>query len=189
MFKLKSAQLISVLCAISFVLAGSAVASPAGVIPYACLSGDPYVLLAFDPVSDRVGYAAFGGGRYGQETIAETAAREFHEETRCVFDTPTADDLERLTPSEHGGFYSYVAEVPFTSILEIPEHPCDARIERYDWQWVRLSDLTTGLNSDEARPQVLVSLMHKTITLWEGGAATLRKAINDGLLDQDKVCQ
>jgi 8-oxo-dGTP pyrophosphatase MutT (NUDIX family) len=189
MFKLNPAQLRSVLCAILFVLAGSAVASPAGVIPYACLSGDPYVLLAFDPVSDRVGYAAFGGGRNGEETIAETAAREFHEETRCVFNTPTAAELEQLTPSKHDGFYSYVAEVPFISILEIPEHPCDARIERFDWQWVRLSDLTMGLSSEDARPQVLVSLMHKTITLWEGAATSIRKAINDGLLDQNKVCK
>lgn len=189
MFRIIPSHLSQAFCVFLFALSANASASPAGVIPYACVSGDPYVLLAFDPVKDRVGYAAFGGGRVGQETIAETAAREFHEETRCVFDTPTAEELERLTPSEHKGFYSFVAEVPFISILEIPEHPCDARIERYDWQWVRLSDLNTGLNSDGARPQVLVSLMHKTVTLWEGAAASIRKAINDGLLDPNKVCQ
>ncbi len=189
MIKLKPAHLREVLSAILFALAGNTFASPAGVIPYACVSGDPYVLVAFDPVSDRAGYAAFGGGRKGQETIAETAAREFHEETRCAFDTPTAEELERSIPSYYDGFYSYVAEVPFISHLEIPEHPCDARIERFDWQWIRLSDLTMALDSDEARPQVLVSLMHKYITLWEAGAASLRAAIKDGLLNEDRVCR
>ncbi|MGI9319413.1 MAG: NUDIX hydrolase, partial [bacterium] len=131
----RRADLTVILLVLSIVFYGSAFASPAGVIPYACLSGDPYVLLAFDPLSDRVGYAAFGGGPQGHETIAETAAREFHEETRCAFDTPTAEQLEKSLPSEVEGFYSYVAKVPFISHLEIPEHPCDARIERYDWQW------------------------------------------------------
>ena len=177
------------LIAILGALCANALASPAGVIPYACVSGDPYVLLAFDPISDRVGYAAFGGGRQGQETTAETAAREFYEETRCIFDTPTAEELANSKPSTIDGFYSYVAQVPFVSHLEIPKHPCTGRIERYDWQWVRLRDLTKALETGEARPRVLVSLAHKYITLWEGGAKSIRAAIEDGLLDQEKICR
>ena len=179
----------ALLCTIFCALSGVALANPAGVIPYACVSGDPYVLLAFDPISDRVGYAAFGGGRKGQETLAETAVREFHEETRCIFDTPTAGDLADSETSVVNGFYSYVAQVPFVSHLKIPEHPCTARIERYDWQWVRLLDLTEALKTEEARPRVLVSLMHKYITLWEGGADSIRAAMEDGLLDQEKICK
>lgn len=178
----------AVLISILILWTDIALANPAGVIPYACVSGEPYVLLAFDPVSDRVGYAAFGGGRQGNETVAETAAREFQEETRCVFDIPTVSELEVMTPSEVDGFYSYVVQVPFISHLEIPKHPCEARIERFDWQWIRLRDLIEGLNSGEARPRILVSLMHKYITLWEGGAETLRKAIKDGLLGLEKIC-
>ena len=174
---------------IFFALSGVALANPAGVIPYACVSGDPYVLLAFDPISDRVGYGAFGGGRKGQETTAETAVREFHEETRCIFDTPKADELSDSETSVVNGFYSYVVEVPFVSHLKIPEHPCAARIERYDWQWVRLVDLTQALKTEEARPRVLVSLMHKYITLWEGSADSIRAALADGLLDQENICQ
>ena len=164
-------------------------ASPAGVIPYACISGDPYVLLAFDPISTRVGYAAFGGGHKGNETIAQTAAREFREETRCAFDTPSAEQLQKLTPSLSHGYYSYVAEVPFLGPLAITEHPCEARIERYDYQWVRLSDLIAGLEKEEARPEVLVSLMFKTITLWDKSAASLRQARQDGLLREQDLCQ
>jgi len=165
------------------------VATPAGVIPYACIEDGPYILLAFDPVATRVGYAAFGGSRQANETIAETAAREFREETRCAFETPTAEQLEQLTPSESHGYVSFVAEVPFISHLAIPESPCDARIERVDWQWVKLSDLEAGLATDDERPQVLVSLMHKTITLWEKAAQSLRQARADGLIDSDKLCR
>lgn len=170
-------------------LVSAASASPAGVIPYACIDNDPYILMAFDPVTTRLGYATFGGAREGDETIAGTAAREFHEETRCVFDTPTAEELAAMKPSKSHGFYSYVAEIPFISQLAIPEHPCAARIERTDWLWVRLSDLEQGLESGESRPEVLVSLMHKYITLWDKSAASLRQAREDGLLDRTTLCR
>ncbi len=163
--------------------------SPAGVIPYACLSGDPYVLLAFDPVASRLGYAAFGGGREGDESIAETAAREFHEETRCVFDTPTAAELEKMNPSFSHGYYTYVARVPFIGTSLITEHPCEARIERYDYQWVRLSDLNIALENGQKRPEVLARLMFKNITLWEKSAESLRQAREDGLLPSQGLCE
>ena len=162
-------------------------ANPAGVIPYACLVDEAYVLLAFDPVVGRRGYGAFGGGRDLGESIAETAAREMREETRCAFDTPTAADLATKTPSDSDGYFSFVAEVPYVSQLDIPEHACDAGVERSDWLWVRLSDLKKGLAADEARPEVLVSLMHKYITLWDGAADSLRQAVADGLLP-DSLC-
>ena len=183
-------KLVSMLSGLALAAAsGAALASPAGVIPYACLHGDPYILMAFDPVTTRLGYATFGGARNGNETLAETAAREFREETRCAFDVPTAEDLSGLTPSESHGYYSFVAEVPFVSQLEIPEHPCDARIERTDWLWVRLSDLEAGLAGGETRPKVLVSLMHKYITLWGKAAKSIRQAQVDGLLDRQTLCQ
>lgn len=175
--------------ACSIVSPGAALAGPAGVIPYACIEDVPYVLLAFDPVATRVGYAAFGGASEGDETLAETAAREFHEETRCAFDRPTAEHLERLTPSESHGYVSFVAEIPFISHLAIPESPCDARIERTDWQWVKLNDLEAGLATDAARPEVLVSLTQKTITLWGKAAESLRQAQSDELLDGAKLCR
>ena len=162
-------------------------ASPAGVIPYSCVGGEAYILLAFDPVTDRRGYGAFGGGRQGTETIAETAAREMREETRCAFDRPSATDLAASTPSNSGGFYSYVAQVPYVPQGDIPDTPCDASIERMDWQWVRLADLLSALQGDEPRPEVLVSLMHRHITLWVGAAESLRQARRDGLL-HDSLC-
>lgn len=177
------------LCLSFSLVTSGALASPAGVIPYACVDGDPNVLMAFDPVTTRLGYATFGGAREGDESLAQTAAREFHEETRCAFDVPTAQQLEELQPSESHGYYSYVVEIPFISHLEIPNHPCAARIERTDWQWVRLSDLEQGLESGARRPEVLVSLMHKYITLWAKSAQSLRQARADGMLEGDRLCK
>lgn len=146
------------------------------------------MLLAFDPVSSRLGFGAFGGGRQGGESIAETAAREMREETRCAFDGPTAADLEASTPSNSGGFYSFVSQVPYIPQGEIPASACDAAIERVDWQWIRLSDLLTALQGDDPRPQVLVSLMHRVVTLWEGAAESLRQAQRDELL-HNNLCR
>ena len=44
------------------------------------------------------------------------------------------------------------------------------------------------LQGDESRPEVLVSLMHRMITLWDGAAESLRQAERDGLLHRD-LCQ
>jgi 8-oxo-dGTP pyrophosphatase MutT (NUDIX family) len=157
-------------------------ASPAGVIPYACLDGEAHVLLAFDPQSSRLGYGAFGGGSRGDETVAETAAREMREETRCAFDRPTAEALEASTPSHSAGFYSYVAQVPYIPREDIPKSPCEARVERYDWQWVLLADLLPALDGEVDRPEVPLSPMHQTINLWQGAAESLRQAKRDGIL-------
>jgi ADP-ribose pyrophosphatase YjhB (NUDIX family) len=166
-----------------------AAASPAGVIAYACIEDGPYVLLAFDPNTNRMGYGVFGGGKKADESIAETAAREFHEETRCIFDTPTAVQLAATRPSERDGYYSFVAQVPFVSPSAIPQNPCEARLERSDWLWVRYTDLISALESDQSRPKVRASLDLKYITLWEGAASALRAAIRDGLLAKQRLCQ
>ena len=178
----------AVLAAASAAVACVASAGPAGVIPYACPGGVPHVLLAFDPAAGRVGYGPFGGGGRPGESVAETAAREMREETRCAFDTPTAAELAGKTPSDSGGAASYVAEVPFRSGRDIAEHPCEAALERVDWLWVRLADLKTALDSGGARPGVAVAAGGRRITLWQGAAGTLRQAVRDGLLP-DSLCR
>ena len=124
-------RLTTVLAVLLSLFATHLSASPAGVIPYSCIVGDAYVLLAFDPVSDRVGHGAFGGGREGDETIAETAAREMREETRCAFDRPTATDLESATPSNSNGFYSFVYQVPYVPQGDIADSACRCRHRAY----------------------------------------------------------
>ena len=161
----------------------------AGVIPYACISDDAYVLLAFDPHPGRQAYGGFGGGDEEGETIAQTAAREFREETRCIFDSPTADELSTMKPSEHDGFYSYVTDVPFVSPLRFAHSPCDAEVERSDWLWVRWTDLSKALDSNASEPEVVASLVHKYIRIWDKAAASMRTAMADGLLPREGLCR
>ena len=173
----------------ALIISSASAASPAGVIPYACIEDGPYVLLAFDPNTKRLGYGAFGGRKENDESIAETAAREFYEETRCAFDRPTAVDLAATSPSERDGYYAFVAEINFISPLAIVESPCDARLERSDWLWVRYGDLIRALQTDEKRPRVFASLALKYIDLWEGAASSMRAAMGDGVLPIDGLCK
>ncbi len=166
----------------------SGFASPAGVIPYACVGEQILVLMAFDPASGRLGYGAFGGGREGSETIAETAAREFFEETRCAFDTPKAGDLEKIPHSNSDGFYSYVAQVPYKAVLEIETHACDAELERAGWQWFSLDDLLHALDTDDQKPSLKVFGSDLEIAIWDKAADSLRKAVQDGLLRPEVLC-
>jgi len=168
---------------------GTAFSGSAGVVPYACIEDGAYVLLAFDPKPNRRAYAPFSGGDKKGETVAQTAAREFYEETRCVFDTPDAELLAGMTPSIDHGHTTFVAQVPFVSPLKFPDHLCDARVERSDWLWVRWSDLYKGLMSNESEPVVVASLAHKYIRIWDKAASSMRGAIRDGLLPEKGLCK
>ncbi len=169
-------------------LPSAAIASPAGVIPYACIDDEAYVLLAFDPAPGRVGYGAFGGRANAGESLAETAAREMREETRCAFEGPSAAELAGLAPSISDGYASFVAEVRWIPPAEIPASPCEVAIERADWLWVKLPDLVAALDTGDARPRALAALEFRYINLWEGAAESLRAARRDGLLG-DALCR
>lgn len=168
---------------------GVAFSGSAGVVPYACIEDGAYVLLAFDPKPSRQSYAAFAGGDKKGETLAETAAREFNEETRCVFEKPDVKLLSAMTPSMDHGHATYVVEVPFVSPLMFPDHPCEARVERSDWLWVRWSDLHKALLTDEREPEVVASLAHKYIRIWDKAASSMRSAMSDGLLPEKGLCK
>lgn len=169
------------------VSASTAALPPAGVIPYACQNGEALVLLAYDNGKDRNGWAAFGGQPNQGETIAETAAREFHEETACVFPVPTAKDLETLETSAIGTFHTYVYEVPFVDSAKIEASRCGTPGERKDWVWFKLTDLIEALDNranvkDRFTPE-------KTYPLWFVGRVSLQEAVDDGLLPQDdSIC-
>ncbi|MBX2868324.1 MAG: NUDIX domain-containing protein [Acidiferrobacterales bacterium] len=173
----------------SLLFSGVAFSGSAGVVPYACIEDGAYVLLAFDPKPSRQSYAAFSGGDKEGESLAETAAREFNEETRCVFDGPDANQLSTMKPSMDHGHATFVAEVPFTSPLIFPDHPCEARVERSDWLWVRWTDLHKALSTDEREPEVVASLAHKYIKIWDKAADSMRGAMRDGLLPEKGLCK
>jgi 8-oxo-dGTP pyrophosphatase MutT (NUDIX family) len=175
---------------ITFVALAStqAMANPAGVIPYACVNGQTWVLLAYDPAPGRSGYAAFGGTQEAGESIAETAAREFQEETRCVFDHPDSTDLEPLPHSKSNGYVTYVAEVEYKSALQIEQHSCDAQLERAGWQWFDLENLLEALRTDLARPKLFARGDILQVTLWDKAADSMRQSMKDNLLVAEVLC-
>ena len=172
----------------ALVISASTVAlPPAGVIPYACKDGEALVLLAYDNGRDRNGWAAFGGQANRGESIAETAAREFHEETGCVFPVPTAADLEPLESSAIGTFYTYSYEVPFVDPAKIEASRCGTPGERKDWIWFRLTDVIDALDK---RADVVDRFdRDKTYPLWFVGRVSLQEALDDKVLPADNtVC-
>ena len=166
--------------------------APAGVLPYACQAEGAQELLAFDPALDRRGWGHFGGGAQGEETLAQTAARELHEETNCAFTGPTALDLRGRSPSRWGAFHTFFAPVVYRSPERIAE-PRDAcrDVERSQWVWVDHAELVAALDGDG---DGAVEMPTRTgeperIALWAGAAASLRKALADGVLPKDDPCQ
>ena len=178
------------LCLVILVtLSSTSLASPAGIIPYACILGKAYVLLAYDSGHKRNGYGGFGGKPSDIESIAETAAREFSEETRCAFSAINAKTLTNHIPSQSNGYFTYVIEVPYRTAREISDNPCTAPIERSDYQWIELIDLTNVLQNKTSNIEISSVIDGKKINLWDKSAQSLQQAFEDGLLDSKKLCK
>ena len=163
---------------------------PAGVIPYACVDAEALVLLAFDAEPERRGWGHFGGTARWGESVAQTAARELHEETNCAFSEPSAEQLEGLPSSRSGPFVSFFAEVPYQPISQISQdRPTCPSVERSRWVWVRRVDLIRALVGGGQETQIdTVEGDVDAIHLWPGAASSLRRAVEDGVLPRADPC-
>lgn len=160
---------------------------PAGVIAYSCVDQKAQVLLAWDNGKNRNGWAAFGGHGEKGETIAETAAREFREETGCVFQGPLPVSLEQQKRSRIGPFYTYVSRVEWVDPTLIETSSCGTPGERSQWVWVGLEELNKALESGKDVPDLKDP--KKRYPLWIAGRLSLDAARSDGLLPADNsVC-
>ena len=160
----------------------------AGVLPYACVDGNARYLLAFDPNPDRLGWANFGGGPAEGELAKETALREFNEETNCVFDINDID-LDSLSgPSGFFGYYTYLAEVPYTDPKTISAPRTCAHVERTDWVWVNHDDLIAALTGFDPVARMDSIEPARSIHLWDGSAGSLRKALGDDVISKADPC-
>lgn len=168
---------------------------PAGLIAYSCVAGEALHLLAFDPHPARRSWATLGGSAQAGETPAQTAVREFTEESNCAY---TADDLttENLKgPSVSTGvpFHLYATEVPFKSVQQIQEARQCVDIERSQWVWVRHLDLLRAVNGLDTRgdePVVVPTVQGepREVPLWDRSVESLKKALQDGVLPETIGC-
>ena len=168
---------------------------PAGLIAYSCVAGEALHLMAFDPHPARRSWATLGGSAQAGETPAQTAVREFTEESNCAYNKDEIDVASLKGPSISPGvpFHLYSAQVPFKSVDEISTTRQCVDIERSQWVWVRHIDLVRGLNqhdstSDAALELPTVQGQPLKVPLWSRGLESLKKALQDGVLPETINC-
>ena len=182
---LLSALLLSAAAAQADTVKGGA----AGIIPYTCSENGALYLLAYDPDRKRRAWGAFGGRPEGNETAAQTARREFYEETNCVYDPETIERLQLKGPSRSGNFYSYVTEVPFRGAAEIAARRKCTDVERAFWIWVPHAAFIKMLATKAASPAVEIrSKPSVKFYVWDKAARSLRQALADGFLERKDPC-
>ena len=164
-------------------------AGPAGVAAFACKNGAALHLLAFDPVPGREAWAHLGGRAEAGESTAQTAVREFREESNCAFGDSIPEAGALVGPSVAGGFSTYVMRVPFIASASIAQSRDCAHVERAHWVWVAHDKLLAALHSADDSPVVEVAEgPRRTVHLWPVSARALRKAIDDQVLPTGNPC-
>lgn len=174
---------------------GTSSLPPAGLVAYSCVAGEALHLLAFDPHPSRRAWATLGGGAKAGETPAQTAVREFTEESNCAYSAADIDVSALRGPSISTGvpFHLYSVQVPFKPVSDIAQQrPC-ADIERSQWVWVRHAELMRAINQytpDQTEPLSVpvVQGTPGTVPLWGRGVESLRKALQDGVLPETLSC-
>lgn len=168
---------------------------PAGLIAYSCVAGEALHLMAFDPHPARRSWATLGGSAQAGETPAQTAVREFTEESNCAYTTDEIDSTNFKGPSVSTGvpFHLYSAQVSFKSVDEISQARQCVDIERNQWVWVRHIDLVRGLNQHDTTSDVQLAVptvqgQPLNVPLWSRGVESLKKALQDGVLPETINC-
>ena len=154
--------------------------------------GEIHLLLA-DHASDRRGWAAFGGGPEGDESPAETAARETEEETRGAYTRQSL--LAKIVdqkPVSSKGFSLFFAQVPKIPVDEISKKKIPegnkAYLERKCFAWVRwttieplLAETTQAKNKANLPVSVLPASSNATY-LWNVWVGNLKDAAKVGAI-------
>jgi 8-oxo-dGTP pyrophosphatase MutT (NUDIX family) len=179
----------------TLVACSSSNAPPAGLIAYSCVAGEALHLMAFDPHPTRRAWATLGGSAQKGESPAQTAVREFTEESNCVYSSADIDIGQLKGPSISPGvpFHLYTAQVPFKPVDEIAQTRQCVDIERSQWVWVRHLDLVRAINQyDETAQDPLtiptVQGQPTQVPLWGRGVESLKKALQDGVLPETINC-
>ena len=154
----------------------------AGVIALAEHDGQSYVLLADHiGLASYRGYAAFGGGLEPDETLAEGALREFHEETACHFLGQVQSVSKGYVRNKN--YASLVWRVPFIAPEQLNQpqanSACQGLVysERENWIWVEQQALLEQLAIADDFKQDGVE-----ISLWDKSTVVIKLAQQQGLL-------
>lgn len=164
---------------------------PAGIAAYACHQGTALHLLAFDPAPGRRAWGHLGGQAEPGEAPADTALREFHEESNCAF-----GDLSAATPTLVGpsvapgrsGFHTFVLKVPFMPAAQIGQPRRCNDVERNQWVWVAHDPLLQALDAPQATLPT-VDGEPAQIVLWSAARLALLQARRDGVLPARDPCR
>lgn len=167
-----------------------AVASPAGIAAFACEKGSALYLLAFDPAPRRQAWGHLGGRAERGETGAQTALREFREESNCAFELPADVATHLMGPSTFpgNGFQTFVLQVPFIEAATIAQARQCKDVERNQWVWVSHQVLEAALNSSATDLPVSDGAPAK-VHLWRPSLDSLKKARDDGVLPTKDPCK
>lgn len=163
---------------------------PAGIAAFACHGGTALHLLAFDPAPGRRAWGHLGGQAEPGETPAQTALREFQEESNCAFgDLPDAEAAisgPSVAPGR-SGFHTFVLKVPFIPAAQIGLPRRCKDVERSQWVWVAHESLLRALDMPLAT-LATVDGEPAQIELWSAARLSLLKARRDGVLPTRDPC-
>ena len=130
-----------------------------GVVVYTQINEEIHLLLAAHKINATRGWAAFGGCVDDNETLAQAALRELHEETRCAL--PASLVITKHTPKVTiGHFTSYALMVPYVPEGRIADQalraPCDhlTASERGPWAWVPLAQVLAASANDDSKNEL-----------------------------------
>lgn len=164
----------------------------AGILLYMQTADEVWLLVADDMAAAR-GWGGFGGHAEGDESAAQTAARETEEETRGVF--RRAMLLEKIAGQvpviDAGGFALFSAEVDYVPARFLTNQKApDGRVyhERSHYAWVPFSAVAPLLASEIDHERVYridtryLPAASPATWLWPVWLATLRTAALAGAL-------
>ncbi len=117
----------------------------AGVLPYSTATGEVTVLLGFDAGEGH--WSDFVGTCTPGETPAQTAARQFEEETRGGYQiSDISQRLQGVAPIEIGNTRIFLIEVPQVSARQLERLSKDRGFEKTDYCWVPLLELLESID-------------------------------------------
>lgn len=123
----------------------------AGGLPYCMKDGEVLFLIGQDPE----GWSDFGGMAEKGETVLQTAAREFSEETKNVFDGGSEHNNAKFFNQHNRGSLPHPKFKYFSHLIEVSYIPADVfkrskggpHAEKLDYAWIHAGEFLRAVSS------------------------------------------